>query len=83
MKPIANLRWWIAGLLAAATALNYLDRENLPVDRCLPGMRATLPYSSSQGCCIRYLYLLLLVLVRRVEPLPGFAPARAASSVTS
>src|SRR5262245_16935132 len=31
MQRIPNLRWWIAGLLAAATALNYLDRQNLPV----------------------------------------------------
>lgn len=31
MRKIKNLRWWIAGLLAAATALNYLDRQNLPV----------------------------------------------------
>src|SRR6185369_15117630 len=28
---IANLRWWIAGLLAIATALNYLDRQSFPV----------------------------------------------------
>ena len=28
---IPNLRWWIACLLAAATAINYLDRQNLPV----------------------------------------------------
>jgi ACS family hexuronate transporter-like MFS transporter len=26
-----NLRWWIAGLLALATALNYLDRQSFPV----------------------------------------------------
>lgn len=31
MRPIRNLRWWIAALLAAATALNYLDRQSLPV----------------------------------------------------
>jgi ACS family hexuronate transporter-like MFS transporter len=28
---IKNLRWWIAGLLALATALNYLDRQSFPV----------------------------------------------------
>lgn len=28
---IKNFRWWIAILLAAATALNYLDRQSLPV----------------------------------------------------
>lgn len=31
MGKIKHLRWWIAGLLAAATALNYLDRQSLPV----------------------------------------------------
>jgi hypothetical protein len=30
MSTIRNLRWWIAGLLATATALNYLDRHTLP-----------------------------------------------------
>src|SRR5688572_1825343 len=28
---VVNLRWWIAGLLALATALNYLDRQSFPV----------------------------------------------------
>jgi MFS transporter, ACS family, hexuronate transporter len=28
---IPNLRWWIAAMLAIATALNYLDRQNFPV----------------------------------------------------
>ena len=28
---IKNFRWWIAGLLALATAINYLDRQALPV----------------------------------------------------
>jgi len=31
LTKIKNFRWWIAGLLALATALNYLDRQNLPV----------------------------------------------------
>ena len=31
MITIKNLRWWIAGLLALATALNYLDRLSFPV----------------------------------------------------
>jgi ACS family hexuronate transporter-like MFS transporter len=29
--PIANLRWYIAGLLCCSTALNYLDRQTLSV----------------------------------------------------
>jgi ACS family hexuronate transporter-like MFS transporter len=31
MNRIRNLRWWIAGLLACATALSYLDRQSFPV----------------------------------------------------
>ena len=31
MPTLKNLRWWIAGLLALATALNYLDRQSFPV----------------------------------------------------
>jgi ACS family hexuronate transporter-like MFS transporter len=31
VPQIPNLRWWIAGLLAVATALNYLDRQSFPV----------------------------------------------------
>jgi len=30
-KPIPHLRWWIAGLLCLASALNYLDRQSLAV----------------------------------------------------
>jgi len=28
-KPIASLRWWIGGLLFAATVINYIDRQTL------------------------------------------------------
>jgi len=28
-RPIANLRWWIGGLLFASTIINYLDRQTL------------------------------------------------------
>ena len=31
MTRIPHLRWWIAGLLACATALSYLDRQSFPV----------------------------------------------------
>lgn len=31
MKKIKNFRWWIAGLIGLATAINYLDRQNLPI----------------------------------------------------
>ncbi len=28
-RPIANLRWWIGGLLFASTVINYIDRQTL------------------------------------------------------
>ena len=31
MRRIPHLRWWIAGLLACAAALSYLDRQSFPV----------------------------------------------------
>jgi ACS family hexuronate transporter-like MFS transporter len=31
LKKIKNFRWWIAGLIGLATAINYLDRQNLPI----------------------------------------------------
>ncbi len=31
MKKNRHFRWWIAGLIGLATAINYLDRLNLPV----------------------------------------------------
>jgi ACS family hexuronate transporter-like MFS transporter len=30
-RPIAGLRWWIAGLLFASTVINYIDRQTLSV----------------------------------------------------
>jgi MFS transporter, ACS family, hexuronate transporter len=29
LRPIRNLRWWIAGLLFASTVINYIDRQTL------------------------------------------------------
>jgi len=31
VPSVRHLRWWIAGLLALATARNYFDRQSLPV----------------------------------------------------
>ncbi len=28
-RPIANLRWWIGGILFASTVINYIDRQTL------------------------------------------------------
>lgn len=30
-RPIANLRWWIVGLLFLSTVLNYVDRQTLSI----------------------------------------------------
>src|SRR5262245_3019217 len=29
VRPIRNLRWWIAALLFASTVINYIDRQTL------------------------------------------------------
>lgn len=31
LRKIANLRWWIAGLLFLSTVINYMDRQNLSI----------------------------------------------------
>jgi MFS transporter, ACS family, hexuronate transporter len=31
LRPIANLRWWIIGLLFLSTVINYVDRQTLSV----------------------------------------------------
>ena len=56
MKPIPNLRWWIAGLLAAATALNYLDRQNLPV--VIGEVQKSIPITDQQYSQLQFLFFL-------------------------
>ncbi|HUX56925.1 MAG TPA: MFS transporter [Bacteroidales bacterium] len=53
---IKNFRWWIAILLAAATALNYLDRQSLPV--VIKEIQKTIPISD-----IDYAYLQMAFLL--------------------
>ncbi len=53
---IKNFRWWIAGLLAFATALNYLDRQNLPV--VISELKKTIPIGSSEYGIINSIFLL-------------------------
>ncbi len=53
---IPNLRWWIAGLLAAATALNYLDRQNLPV--VIGEIQKSIPITDQQYSQLQFLFLL-------------------------
>jgi ACS family hexuronate transporter-like MFS transporter len=49
-------RWWIAALLATATAINYLDRQNLPV--AIGEIQKAIPISDAQYSQLQFLFLL-------------------------
>ena len=51
-----NLRWWIAGLLALATALSYLDRQTFPVLQKM--IRGDIPFSDAQFARLNALFLI-------------------------
>jgi ACS family hexuronate transporter-like MFS transporter len=53
---VPQLRWWIAGLLAAATALNYLDRQNLPV--AISEIQKSIAISDRQYSNLQTMFLL-------------------------
>jgi len=53
---LPNLRWWIAGLLAVATALNYLDRQSLPV--LVTEIQKTIPITDQHYAQLQMLFLL-------------------------
>lgn len=52
---IPNLRWWIAGLLAAATALSYLDRQSFPI--VITEVRRDIPVSTEDYARLTSLFL--------------------------
>lgn len=56
MKRISNLRWWIAGLLAAASALAYMDRQTLPV--VIGEVQKTIPITDQQYAHLQFMFLL-------------------------
>jgi ACS family hexuronate transporter-like MFS transporter len=56
MSGIRNLRWWIAALLATATALNYLDRQSLPV--VVTELQKSIPLTDQQYSELQFLFLL-------------------------
>ena len=58
---IKNLRWWIAGLLALATALNYLDRQSFPV--VVGEVRKEIPISNEQYGQLTSLFLLAYAIM--------------------
>ena len=53
---IPNLRWWIAGLLAAASALAYIDRQTLPV--VIGEIQKTIPITDQQYARLQFMFLL-------------------------
>ncbi len=55
MKKIKKFRWWIVGLIALATAINYLDRQNLPV--AISEIRKTIPIDDVQYGLMMSLFL--------------------------
>ena len=56
MFQIRNLRWWVAGLLASATGLSYLDRQNLPI--AVVEMQKTIAISDQQYAQLGVMFLL-------------------------
>src|SRR4030095_10499003 len=58
---VRKLRWWIAGLLALATALNYLDRQSFPV--AVGEVRKEIPISNEQYGQLTSLFLLAYAIM--------------------
>jgi ACS family hexuronate transporter-like MFS transporter len=56
VRKIPNLRWYIAGLLTAATALNYLHRQNLPV--AISEIQKSIPLTNQQFSQLQVMFLL-------------------------
>ena len=56
MKIIKHFRWYIAGLLALATALNYLDRQSLPV--AISEIEKTIPITDLEYSQLQVLFLI-------------------------
>jgi ACS family hexuronate transporter-like MFS transporter len=61
MNTVKNFRWWIAGLLALATALNYLDRQSFPV--VVGEIRTEIPLSNEQFGHLTSLFLLAYAIM--------------------
>jgi ACS family hexuronate transporter-like MFS transporter len=58
---IPNLRWWIAGMLAVATALNYLDRQSFPV--VVRVVQRDIPISDREYSALQSAFLLAYSLM--------------------
>lgn len=55
LKKVRHFRWWIVGFIALATAINYLDRQNLPV--AISEIKNTIPIDDVQYGMITSLFL--------------------------
>jgi ACS family hexuronate transporter-like MFS transporter len=56
MQRLRNLRWWVACLLACASALSYLDRQSFPV--AVTEIQKHIPLSDRQYSVLQMLFLL-------------------------
>lgn len=56
MARIGNLRWWIVGLLAAASGLAYVDRQTLPI--VIGEIQKTIRIDDQQFAHLQFLFLL-------------------------
>ena len=61
MERRGTIRWWVAGLLAIATALNYLDRQSFPV--VVGEIKKTIPITDQQYGQLTSLFLLAYAIM--------------------
>src|ERR1700744_5508228 len=61
MHRIRKLRWWVAALLACASALSYLDRQSFPV--AVTEIQKHIPVSDRQYSILQMLFLLAYSLM--------------------
>jgi ACS family hexuronate transporter-like MFS transporter len=64
MQATRPVRWWIAGLLALATALNYLDRQSFPV--VVGEIKKEVPITTEQYARLGSLFLLAYAVMYAV-----------------
>jgi ACS family hexuronate transporter-like MFS transporter len=63
-RIIANLRWWIGGLLFASTVINYIDRQTLSV--LAPHLKAEFSWNNSDWALIVIAFRIAYALMQTV-----------------
>jgi MFS transporter, ACS family, hexuronate transporter len=58
---LSRFRWWVAAMLAAATALNYLDRQTLPV--LIGEVQKVIPISDAEYGRLNSLFLIAYAIM--------------------